>query len=197
MLTSNLQREAEALVELGRHAEARQLLDECDRLMGTRGNAGPNDFNMLLRVRALLAQGQLAQARAGYARLKPLSGDGPKAQTRRLHRALAEAELALAGGDAAGAARRAHAATEEARASALAPFLRSMIAEGQLIEGRAALAQGDAAGAVRLLDASLALRRTLDLPQSPRIAQAQQLLAQARRASTAAAGKDVRRAERA
>ncbi|WP_440975597.1 protein kinase domain-containing protein [Pseudoxanthomonas winnipegensis] len=185
VLTSNLQREAEALVELGRYDEARQRLDECDRLMDALGTPGPNDFNMLLRVRALLAQGQLAQAQAGYARLKPPSGDGPKAQTRRLQRALAEAELALAGGDAAGAATRAHAATEAARTSALAPFLRSMIADGQLLEGRAALAQGDAGAAARLLDASLALRRTLDLPQSPRIAQAQQLLAQAQRKSGA------------
>jgi serine/threonine-protein kinase len=195
MLTSALQRQAEALVELGRVDEARQVLDECDRLMDAHGG-GPNDFNMLLRVRALLTQGKLAQAQAGYARLKPVSGNGPKAQTRRLQRALAEAELALAGGEAASAARRAHAATEAARASALAPFLRSMIAESQLIEGRAAMVLGDADGAVRLLEASLALRRELDLPQSPRIAQAQQALAQATRALEAAGGKGTRVAKR-
>lgn len=196
VLTTALQRQAEALVELGQANEARQVLDECDRLMQALGSAGPNDFNMLLRVRALLAQGQVEHAQAGYARLKPIEGDGPKAQTRRLQRALAEAELALAGGHAADAARRAQAAVEAARASALAPYLRSTIADALLIEGRAALALGDADGAARLLEASLALRRELDLPQSPRIVQTQQALAQARRAPQASGIKAGRTAGR-
>jgi serine/threonine-protein kinase len=192
VLISSLQRQAEALVELGHSDQAHPVLDECDQLMDAHGTAGPNDFNMLLRVRALLAQGRLAQARADYARLKPVSGEGPKAQTRRLQRALAEAELALAGGDAADAARRAHAATEEAGHNALAPFLRSMAAEGRLIEGRATLALGDAAGAVRLFNASLALRRELDLPHSRRIARTRQLLAQAQRALAHPDGRNAR-----
>jgi hypothetical protein len=69
-------------------------------------------------------------------------------------------------------------ARARANAGDLAPYLRSLAADGDLIEGLARVRGGDAATAQPMLERTLAARTDLYLPKSPKIAEAQLALAE-------------------
>jgi serine/threonine-protein kinase len=177
-LGTSLQRLADAQVELGRDADAERALAEATDILAHAGRR-PNDTTAMLRIRIALDAGRVAGAREQFAALPALDGDALASLAATLRRDLVEAELELGEGHADQAIVRAAGAVARARASELAPFLRSTIADGAVLEGRARLRRGDAAGGRPLLADALATRRTLYLPASPRIAEAALALAEA------------------
>ena len=86
--------------------------------------------------------------------------------------------MELQSGHAEKAAELASNGGNEARASELAPYLRSVISDSELLESLARLRGGDAASACPILTRALATRVDLYVPKSPKIAEAQLALAE-------------------
>ncbi len=170
VLVSALQREAAALIELGRldeaQARAQQAVDALARL-----RPEPSRLSTSLQISIALDRGQLDTARQLFATLPPGGADTtvvtPKAQSRNL----IAARINLAAGDYADARKLATAAVEQSRASPQAPYLPLEIADAQFVEALARLRAGDAAAARATLEPVLATRQALYLPKSPRIAE--------------------------
>ncbi|TCO43196.1 serine/threonine-protein kinase [Dokdonella fugitiva] len=174
----SLQRLADAQVELGRDADAERALAEATDIL-THAGRRPSEASAMLRIRIALDAGRVAGAREQFASLPALDGDALSSLAAALRRDLVEAELELAEGLTVRAITRAADVVARARASELAPFLRSTIADGAVLEARARLLRGDAARARPLLADALAARHALYLPTSPRIAEAALALAEA------------------
>lgn len=176
VLASALQRQAEALVELGRFDEAAPVLAEVIALLKDVGRRS-SEFNSMLQIRIALGQGRPADGRKAFADLDPVKSDSRTAFVTLLRRDLAEAAIDLEENHALQSVRLAADVVARAGASELAPYLRSTVSEGKLIEGRARLRLGDAASAQALLADALSERIALYLSQSPKIAEAQVALA--------------------
>jgi serine/threonine-protein kinase len=181
MLGAALQREAEALVELGRTTDAERALDEATEVLKGTGHS-PSEFNSILQIRLALDAGRTEDARAQFAALAPVAGESQTAAIASIRRDLIKAEVELTAGNREVATQIASAATARARASALAPYLRSAIADGQMLQGLALLREGNAADARPLLTDALTTRSALYLPKSPRILEVDRALAQCERA---------------
>ena len=195
-LALTLEVRAEALAELGRIDEAQQTLDDAEWIYRRVGSP-PREWPAIQRIRLALDSGRDEDARRLFTALPPIRGEGLDATAYGIRRALLEAEIDLAGNHDEDAARSAAAAVAQARASELAPYLRSAIADGELIEGRARARGGDAENARALLTDALALRNDLYLPESPKIAEAEMALAECElaRGRRAAATELVSKAE--
>lgn len=177
-LVSALQRKVEALIELGRLAEAASAMQEAVNVLHHARGAEPNRLNMLLQIEIAVNQGDLDRARTLFATLSPGGGDARTVTPNSYSRNLAAARIDLAAGDHGAAARLAAAAVEQIRARPQAAYLRLEIADGELLEGLARVRGGDAADARGLLADALAIRTQLLLPKSPRIAEAELALAE-------------------
>jgi len=177
-VAGTLQRLAAALLEQGRDGEAEHAIVEASDILARIGRP-PDEMMAMLRVRAALDANRAAVAREQLGSLPAPADDAAIAFVSGLHRGVAEAEIDLLDGAAERASRRAARLAAAARAHALAPSLGSLVADADLVDGRARLATGDAAGAVAPLEAALAARRRLQLPRSPRIAEAALALAEA------------------
>ncbi|MDB5967552.1 MAG: serine/threonine-protein kinase [Hydrocarboniphaga sp.] len=181
-LALTLEFRAEVLEELGKTDEAERALDDSARIYQRIG-ALPREWPAILRIHMALATGRITAARAAFAALPPVSGEGLEATAKNIRRRLTAAEIDLAEGHPQDAAQHAADIAARARASTLAPYLRLTITEGELIEGLARLRSGDAPAACPLLSQVLATRSELLLPKSPKIAEAQLALAECERAS--------------
>ena len=177
-LGTSLQRLADAEVELGRDDAAERTLTEATDIL-TRVGRRPSELSAMLRIRIALDAGRVAGAREQFASLPPLDGDALASFAATLRRELVEAELEGLEQHADRAIARAADVGARARASELAAYLRSTIADAAMIEARARLLRGDAAGAQPLFAGALATRGELYLPTSPRIAEAALALAEA------------------
>ncbi len=175
-LAATLGVNAEVLTELNPD-QAQRPLEEAIQIRKRIG-AKPIDTYTLMYIRIALDTGRIAEARQAFAALPSLSGDALSMTANGIRRALADADIDLAEGKFDDAAKAASDAVARARASELAPYLRSAISDGELLEGLARVRSGDAGGARPLLADALALRTALYLPQSPRIAEAQLALAE-------------------
>jgi len=176
-LVSSLQRETEALLEQGRSAQAAQTLGEAMDLVERIGRPH-NEYNSMLQIRVALDEGRTSDAQALVMALPPVDANSPTAMVTAIRRDLLQAEIDLQEGDDAGAARLSSAASARARASELAPSLRSLIADSQVLEGIARTRSGDARNVCPILADAVATRVDLYLPKSPRIAQAEFALAE-------------------
>ena len=179
-LVSSLQREAEALVELGKCAQAAQPLSQAAELLKRIGRPY-SEFDAMMRIRVALDEKRANDARAILAAMPPVDAKSPKAIVSTIRRDLVQAEIDLAGGDLESAARRASAVSARARASDLATSLRSAIADAELLEGIARTRSEDARGACPILADAVATRVDLYLPKSPKIAQSKLALAECER----------------
>jgi len=173
-IASALQGVGQILIEMGRESEALQLLDET-RTIQIEVNHAPGQRNLLLRAKATLEDGRANDARSVLAQFS--AGSGSAALVLTIRRDLLAAEIDLADGNNENAVRLAAAAAERARASELAPYLRSAIADAMLLDGIARTRNGDAEKACPMLAEALATRVDLYLPKSPKIAEAQLALA--------------------
>lgn len=177
VLVSALQRQAAALGELGRGAEAGRAVQEAAEVL-RRIRPEPSRLTTWLQIDIAVDQNQLEQARTLFTTLPPGGGDPQTVTPKAYSRNLVAARIDLAAGDHEAAARLAAAAVEQARASKQAAYLGLEIADGQLLEGLARLRGGDAAAAKPLLADALATRLQLYLPTNPKIAEAQAALAE-------------------
>lgn len=173
---------AQALVELGRTAQAQAALEELDGFSRRMHNRRLDEFLATWRIRLALAQGRVDQARTVLAALPPAQGEAREMALIQARRDLLQARVALAAGDPASAGRLADAVLAHVRGSDLAPYLRALSAESAWVAGLARLHGGDPRAAQALLAQALATSGALYLPQSPRIAQARQALADCERA---------------
>jgi len=178
-LALRLEREAAVLIELGRDAPAQADLDEAAALRTqAKQPRGGEAFaaNLRLQTTLALARGDLAHARERLGELRADPGDAT-ASFDRLDRRLLAAEVALAAGDATGAAVEADAAVQAIARSGQADALDAWSARAALDVGRAALLARDTATALPPLRRALDLRRKLLLPASPKLAEAMIALA--------------------
>jgi serine/threonine-protein kinase len=173
---------ASAEIEMGRLAQAAKDLDEAQ---GIRSKAGqklpsqPFDENVVPRIRLALAQARYDRAAALLRQLSvPKAGAGLDLQS--VYNALLTAEVELAAGKPADAIALAGAERGRIEASKLAVYYRSLVSQADFIEGSARLREGDARAATLLLEKALAERKQSLDPASPRIAEAQVVLAESR-----------------
>lgn len=150
----------EALVDLGRLAEAGRALARCRELLGD-NRSGQIGFLDEAQRRFWVASGRGAEALADFDRQARPTGPDPGAAARwqAQRAALAVAADALDDG-----LRDARAALAALQADPARPYLRYPEALAQASLGKALLAQGDAAGALPPLQAAEALRRALHDP---------------------------------
>jgi len=172
-----LENTADVLIELGRRSEAVQALDE-SRSIRDRVGQPAGERSALLRARAALDDGRPDDARTPLSEFVVGKNNPAAAMVWTLKRDLLEADVELQSGHAEKAAELASSAGNQARANELAPYLRSVISDSELLEGLARQRGGDAASACPILTHALATRVDLYLPESPKIAEAQLALAE-------------------
>lgn len=168
---------ADVLIDLGRPAEAIADIEEAARIRDDAGHPS-HSRGVSSRIRMALDGDRLDEARTLLERLPTADGDEPRQWLANVRCALLEAEIDLRAGDVAAAADLAAAQSEEIRANALAPNLRILLTQGELIEGLARSRLGDAASSRTLLADALAVREELLLAKSPAIAEAELALAE-------------------
>ncbi|MGN6520223.1 MAG: protein kinase domain-containing protein [Dokdonella sp.] len=176
-LAAALDRAAEVSIETGRTAQALQRLDEA-AAERQRLQQPPNGRNALLRIRLALDEDDLDHARSLLDAFAATGAGSAAIVVASLQRDLYRAELELRAGRMDDAVRLAGAASARAGSGDLAPYLRSLAADGDLIEGLARLRGGDATAAQPLLERALATRNDLYPAASPKIAEAQLALAE-------------------
>jgi serine/threonine-protein kinase len=176
-IAAALERAAELSIELGRREDAVRQLDEADAARRQLEQA-PTNHGALLRIRLALDEDHGDDARALLATFTPTGASATAILVASAQRDLLEAELELRAGNAAKTLELTGRTRARTGAGELAPYLRSLRSDVDLIEGLAHLRGGDALTARPLLDRALATRADLYLPASPRIAEAELALAE-------------------
>jgi serine/threonine-protein kinase len=165
------------LIELGRPSEAVRALDE-SRSIRDRVGQPAGESSTLLRAQAALDDSRPGDAQTLLSAFAVGKHNPSAAMVWNIKRDLLEATLELQSGNTEKAVQRASNGGKQARASELAPYLRSVISDSELLEGQARLRGGDADSARPILARALATRVDLYLPKSPKIAEAQLALAE-------------------
>ncbi len=168
---------AEALEESGKIDQMQQALDDSARIYRRIGVL-QRERPLTLRIRAALDNGRSHEAHDLFTALPPVTGQGLERTANAIRRSLIGAEINLTEGKLADAAKAASATVAEARASELARYLPLSVADGELLEGLALARGGEAEKAKPILADALAVRTSMLLPQSPRIAEVQLALAE-------------------
>ncbi len=179
-LAHMLEYEAEAVLQLGRQAQAARLLDAALEIRRKTGMTAPGtvDKNSRLRAWLLIDQGRPAEALAllGPAQAAP-SGPGP-IEVDWLEASLARADAKLAVGDAEAAVGLAHQVGQRIAASAQRAYFKAAEARALLLEGKALCNTGRPEAAQAELQRAVALdAELLDAERSPALADAQLALA--------------------
>jgi serine/threonine-protein kinase len=168
---------ASVLVELGRRSEALQELDEA-RSIRDRVGQPAGELSTLLRARAALDDGRPGDARSILSEIVVAANNPAAAKVWTIKRGLLKADVELQSGATEKAVQLASLVGNDARASELAPNLRSAISDSELLEGLARVRGGDANAAHTVLAHALATRVDLYLLKSPKIAEAELALAE-------------------
>ncbi len=168
-------------IELGRYADARRVIDEAAGIAEAKGSKrGTPGFNGItsVRVRLAEAEGRMDDARQLLGDLAPSSADAKSAAGVRVTQWLLEAEIAM---EAANVASEVESLLAKARAeietSGLVVNRKLFLSSADLIEGESRLKRHDASAALPLLQRALTVREELLVTPSPRLAEAQSLLA--------------------
>jgi tetratricopeptide (TPR) repeat protein len=171
-----LEQQASVLIDLGRYAEAQQLVDEAD-LIAKKVGAPPTYLGSRDRARLLIAAGRASEADAALDAFhsSPLETGAPSLDSIKL--LVSKAELALARGDADTATKLAEQVDHAISGTTVRSYLKAMDARTALIEGRAELLRRHSTEALPLLQRSVELRESISDPSSPALAEAQIALA--------------------
>jgi len=171
-----LQGVGQILIETGQESEALQALEDA-RSIQNEVTHTPNKRNLLLRARAMFDDGRTNDARGLLAEFTPGTSNAGATLVLAIRRDLLEAEIDLADGNNENALRLAAEATARARSSESAPYLRTVIADGMVLEGIARTRGGEVEKACPMLLEAIVTRVDLYLPKSPKIAEAKLALA--------------------
>ncbi len=173
---------ATALVEMGNMEEAEVLLTEAMAIydqVGVDATAQTRNAGVAAFVRMAVARSQPDQAVVWLDRHVVEPATGNALSLTGIDHSLLAAEVALASGDAATAAKLAGDTRASIERSAIAGHLKPWLAWASLIEGTALLKQGDAGAAMPVLQLARQTYGEIDLPESPKIAAADIALANA------------------
>ncbi|MFO1302939.1 MAG: protein kinase [Burkholderiales bacterium] len=175
-----LRLQAMVLVEYGRADEARVLVQEADRILQA-SPLRPWRFNRLVldAARVELASGKPDAALRALQRYAPWpESETPPPSPDVVERETMTARAHLALGDASAARHHAQAAVDAAAKVASRGRQPGLEADAALVHGMTLLAQGEADAGRASVARALAIRREFDDPASPRIVEADALLAQ-------------------
>jgi eukaryotic-like serine/threonine-protein kinase len=180
-LATMLEDAASALVELGRSAEALSYLDEASEIKingGVEPRTYPYNFLTGTRVRLALAVGDLETARRLIGALFVDADESLGISFTSIEQWLFTAELALAEGQTSAAIELTRRVRDKVESTGFIEHLPFYTMRADLIEGNAALQSGQPDVALPLLQRSLSTRKNHLGPASPRIAEAQIVLAE-------------------
>ncbi|MBO9662571.1 serine/threonine-protein kinase [Dokdonella sp.] len=166
-----------ALLELGRFDLADDLIEKLLPINGV-ASGGMSIQSHDSRARIALDSGRIDAARSILSQSSSEYQDPIPASVWGLRRDLMAAEIELRAEKFGPASKNAADVGNRARASEIAPYVRSVISDSELIEGLARLRSGDPATARPILEHALATRVDLYLPKSPKIAEVQLALAE-------------------
>jgi len=179
-LASRLELQAIALFELGRFGQARASLDEAAQIREQAKQARdtpPFNLNIRLRAQLELAQGDAEGARKRLAAIVVDDKASNGISFERFEMELLSAEIDLAAHELDAARESVALVRQQAEHSGLSPFLVPYLARADLTEGLAAIETQRARDALPLLQRALTRRKTIFLPASPKIAEAEIALA--------------------
>ncbi len=168
--------QARVLLDLGREAEARKLLNEAVAIYG-KVHAPASYLQIEDRVRLAIADGHPAEAAATIDAYRVGRAPQGVLSLESLNIDVLKAEAALARGDREAAVRLAAQARAELSATAARQWLKRTEARAALAEGRGDLIEHRAADALPLLRRALDLRSDILDANSPELAEAQVFLA--------------------
>lgn len=172
---------ASALLELGRTENAHAYLEEATALK-MKGGLVPRtaryNFNIGTRIRLALAENQAEAAQSLVDEYFVDPDESMRISFTAIEQLLLNAEIELAVGHGADAAKLVQQVRGKIRKSGLDAYLEFYAMRADLIDGKAALVAGHPAEALPLLLRTLAVRERMLAPSSPRIAEAQIALAE-------------------
>jgi len=180
LVAVTLEQIAATLIDMGRLREARDALGEAATIRGATGQARSlNEAVGLVSLsRLALAEHRVADARRALDEFVARDDPTQRITSLTIARWLLEAEINEQSGDFGAATAAVAGARAEILRSGQAEYFGEYSADADALEGGSRLGSGDAAGALPLLRRSLALRETMLLPKSPKIAEAQVALAE-------------------